>query len=162
MSKINLPIGKTGQNGITKLDSGSYELWKTLNVQTVSITNVGYVIYWKNGKLHLFHRKIYELNYGIVLTKTDRIDHIDQDPLNNCINNLRLCSQSENLCNRGKQKNNTSGHKNVTFDKSRNKWRVGINKNGKKCFTKRYDTLEEAIKVAQEMRIKYHEDYSCE
>ena len=45
------------------------------------------------------------------------IDHIDNNPANNNVKNLRFCSQKENLYNQFKTKTNTSGFKGVVFDK---------------------------------------------
>jgi hypothetical protein len=50
------------------------------------------------------HQFIYFLEYGEVISGygagTVQIDHIDRDPLNNCISNLRVVDYSENNLNR--------------------------------------------------------------
>ena len=55
-------------------------------------------------------------------------DHIDKNPLNNSLNNLRWSTISENNRNRNKNSNNTSGYKNVSWDKHYKLWRVRINR----------------------------------
>lgn len=55
-----------------------------------------------------------------------QVDHCDLNGLNNQRNNLRLASQSQNLANRQKQKNNHSGFKGVVFDKKCRNWKAEI------------------------------------
>jgi hypothetical protein len=50
------------------------------------------------------------------------IDHINRDRLDNCVDNLRWVSRSQNQANRGKSKNKTSIYKGVSFFKRNNKW----------------------------------------
>lgn len=56
-----------------------------------------------------------------------------------CVENTRL----DNLA-AAKPKNNTSGYKGVTWDRSREKWMAQIVFKGKKHFLGRYNTIEEA------------------
>jgi len=71
------------------------------------------------------------------------VDHIDRNPLNNNLDNLRCVTNLENHQNLSKFKNNTSGVPNISFRKNRNKWRYAKTINNK-CFEKTFDTLEEA------------------
>jgi hypothetical protein len=59
------------------------------------------------------------------------IDHIDGNGVNNRWVNLRLANRSLNGANRGKNKNNTSGFKGVTWNRRSNKWRAQIWHRGK-------------------------------
>jgi hypothetical protein len=59
------------------------------------------------------------------------LDHIDADPLNNRLENLREATRSENCFNQGLPKNNTSGFKGVTWDSRRGKWKAGITTDGR-------------------------------
>ena len=59
------------------------------------------------------------------------IDHIDQNGLNNCRNNLRLCSISQNNANRKALPNKTSQYLGVCYVSERNKWVASISKNNK-------------------------------
>jgi len=68
-----------------------------------------------NNKLHLIHRVIFFMHYGY---SPKEIDHINCDRTDNRIENLREATGCENQKNRGKQKNNTSGYKNVTWHKT--------------------------------------------
>ena len=73
------------------------------------------------------HRFIWYLHNGVPEDKY-LVDHIDRNRLNDSLSNLRLATKKENARNRSKQKNNTSGFRGVTFEKSFDKRR---NKNYK-------------------------------
>lgn len=73
-----------------------------------------------------------------------RMDHRDLDRSNNRWSNLRLASNTENGANRAKGKNNTSGHKGVSWCKNRQKWQAGIKINYRRKALGRFDTKEEA------------------
>lgn len=60
------------------------------------------------------------------------------------IENLRAATQSQNNGNKARQKNNTSGFKGVSFDKSRSLWEAQITTNGKKRKIGRFPTKEDA------------------
>ncbi len=74
------------------------------------------------------HRFIWMYHYG---PSSKDIDHINNDLLDNRIENLRECSRSQNLMNRGKFKGCTSKYKGVYFRKDIGKWQAAIRINGK-------------------------------
>ena len=54
------------------------------------------------------------------------IDHIDGNRTNNSLDNLRLCSYSQNNRNSSKRENTSSIYKGVCWDKSIGKWKAQI------------------------------------
>ena len=75
------------------------------------------------------------------------VDHIDGNPLNNKKENLRACTQSENLCNRHCMSNNTSGLIGLHWDKARKRWAPEIQKEDTRIHLGRYKKFEEAAYV---------------
>lgn len=75
------------------------------------------------------------------------IDHIDGDGLNNKLLNLREASVSQNVRKGKIQRNNTSGHKGVSFRKDTNKWSVRLKVNGSYKSLGSYSDKEYASKV---------------
>jgi len=90
-----------------------------------------------------FHRLIYLIHNPDIDMSNLVIDHIDGNISNNNIENLRLCSQSQNACNTRRPKKNKLGYQNIR--ECSGKYRVEIVKN-RTLYNKRFDTLEEAIK----------------
>ena len=115
----------------------------------------GYLRLGINGKEYAIHRLVFFMHNGY-LPKI--IDHIDNNYLNNKIENLREATQSQNLQNSKLSKNNTSGIKNVSWDKEKNKWLVSIKikNNGKSQYIGYYADIELAELIAIEAREKYH------
>tara|TARA_R110000803_G_scaffold171512_2_gene234424 strand:- start:18 stop:524 length:507 start_codon:yes stop_codon:yes gene_type:complete len=79
------------------------------------------------------------------------VDHIDNNPLNNNINNLQLISQRENL---SKDKKGTSKHTGVHWYKRDKKWVSSIRINGKlkhlgrfNCETKAHLAYQNKLKT---------------
>lgn len=64
--------------------------------------------------------------------------------LDNRIKNLRTCNGSLNKLNRGKSINNSSGYKNIGYDKNHKKWFLSITLNCrkyKKEYNDKYNSL---------------------
>ena len=83
------------------------------------------------------------------------IDHIDNNPLNNKVNNLRWCTISENSHNTVVSNKNTSGSKGVHFQTKGNKWIANIIFHGISihlgCFDNKEDAVKARIKKANEV-----------
>lgn len=76
------------------------------------------------------------------------IDHINDNPKDNRVNNLQIVTQRENAFKtQGKY---TSQYKGVIWDKSRNKWQSKIYINGKTKYLGRFDSEYEAHLKYQE------------
>lgn len=103
------------------------------------------------------HRLIYMMHHGY-LPKI--IDHIDGNPLNNKIENLREATFSGNSCNSRMSKTNKSGCKGVCWKKDRNSWKVEMYVSGKPKFFGYYKDFELACLVANEARSKYHKEFA--
>lgn len=87
-------------------------------------------------------------------------DHIDLNKLNNQKANLRICSRSQNKCNMGLRKDNTSGYKGVRLDKNRMVWQARIVYCGKRKSLGYYKTVEEAAQVYDIYAEKYYGEFA--
>lgn len=90
------------------------------------------------------------------------IDHVNGNPVDNRIDNLREATRSQNNYNTKIRTDNNSGHKNVSWHKQRNKWTVRFRIDGKYKSYGLYDCLELASLVASELRAKYHGVFEME
>lgn len=90
------------------------------------------------------------------------VDHIggDDTRTDNRKKNLRISTNSQNLMNRGLQKNNTSGFVGVGWNKARSKWEAHIKVNGKKINLGLYRDIEDAVLARKKAEEKYFGDYS--
>lgn len=84
-----------------------------------SLNKSGYYQIGINNKRYFTHRIIYLYHYRYLPKK---IDHIDNNPSNNNIENLRKVTQSQNCMNRKPHKNRSSKYKGVCWHKASNKW----------------------------------------
>lgn len=116
--------------------------------------NRGSIVIKINGKQYLAHRLAWLYTHGEFPSRL--IDHLDGDPSNNRLNNIRECTNSENLKNQSVSKRNTSGFKGVTFHKLSGKWQAGARLNGKRIHLGLYNTPEEASKVYNDFAKEHH------
>jgi hypothetical protein len=117
----------------------------------------GYINVGFKRKYYAAHRLVFLLNHGFL---PEVVDHIDGDPTNNKISNLRAATKSTNALNRGPRVDNKLGIKNVCWSKLRKKWVVNININKKKTQIGYFEDLELAELVAIEARNKYHGEFA--
>ncbi len=132
------------------------EIFKTINgFDDYSVSNLGNVKHTETGEV--LNQYVYEKSnkYAKVSLKRNEkhrlhdihvliarafipnpenkrcVDHIDREPTNNNVDNLRWVSQQENLMNQNKRRTNTSGYSGVSFYKHSNKWRTQLMAVGK-------------------------------
>jgi len=91
--------------------------------------------------------------------KSEKVDHINGDPLNNLDENLRRCTQQQNSFNSKLSKNNTSGVTGVIWREDRNKWIAQIMVNRKCIRLGSFDNFEKAVEIRAEAEIKYFGEY---
>jgi hypothetical protein len=116
-------------------------------------------IYTRNEQGERIHNAVKIHN---VIMKTNKIiDHIDsRNTLDNRRSNLRVTSNELNSKNRkGKNINNSTGYRNVSFDKKTNKYIVQLQIDGKNTCLGRFNDVHEAGKFAEEMRRIYYGEF---
>lgn len=117
----------------------------------------GYIQIGINKKLYLSHRLAWLYVYGEF--PSNLIDHIDGNPSNNRIENLRECTDGENQLNRKINSNNKSGHKGVCWAAHANKWKATGTGTKKREHLGYFDSKEEAVKVYQEFCLLHHGEF---
>lgn len=78
----------------------------------------------------------------------DELDHIDRNPLNNSLANLRVATRSENNRNRRLSEYNTSGFRGVYKGRD-NRWVSQLKINGTGHHLGVFDTIDQAIAARQ-------------
>ena len=73
------------------------------------------------------------------------VDHINGDPLDNTRDNLRICSQGENVLNKRFMSNNASGFIGVSYKKDRDRYDPEIRFEYTRCHLGMTKTIEEAV-----------------
>lgn len=153
--------GGDGSNKFCKSPEWNCNVWNKNNAGKLAFTSIANT--YKSGSINKIkykaHRILFKMYYGY---DPDEIDHIDGNPLNNCISNLRDCSRLENMKNVAMQHDNTSGQTGVCFDKARMKWSARIECEKKVYYLGRFDTFEEAVNVRlqAEKELKFHENHA--
>lgn len=130
-----------------------------LNTSNYARTGNAYFLhsFWENGRNRNEHL------HRMILLLEDKnlfVDHKNGNTLDNRKENLRICTKSENMRNRGKQKNNTSGFKGVSFHKTRKKWRATLMIFRKNVYSGLFHTKEEAHLAYCEAAKKYHGEFA--
>lgn len=101
----------------------------------------GYLKTLIKRKPYRLHRIIFMMHHGYL---PKYLDHIDGDPANNRIENLRPATSSQNNLNRGKHKRNTSGFKGVTWVATQGRYSARIAVGNKRLFLGYFDDPKEA------------------
>jgi HNH endonuclease/AP2 domain len=108
-----------------------------------------------NGKYLAVHRIIYVMFHSNI-DKGMVVDHIDRNPLNNTIENLRVVPRLINNRNYSKYANNTSGKTGVQLTKD-NRFRVTWRECGKHC-TKSFSISKYGYNMAKKLAYSFRDD----
>lgn len=115
------------------------------------ITNDGYV---KTTCKLIVHRLVMNCPDNM------QIDHINHKKNDNRKSNLRIVTANQNMMNRPKPLNNTSGIVGVRSNKEKSKWVSNIRYNNKLIHLGYFNVFEDAVKVRKEAEEKYFGQYS--
>ena len=154
MKEIKLSQGK-----VTIVEDQHFEdlnQWKWCYHKGAAVRNERKIINGKNKVVYiLLHRFLLKPNKGMV------VDHIDGDPLNNIRNNIRVCTQSQNLMNKRVKRNKTSSkYKGVFFNKKRKTWNAQLLKRGECKYLGAFDTEIEAAKSYDSAALEKYGEYA--
>jgi hypothetical protein len=100
----------------------------------------------KTGKCKRLHRVITNCPDRLV------VDHINHDTLDNRKQNLKVCTNTENMQN---IKSNASGIIGVSYHKSQKKYQASISYNRKRIYLGIFENIEDAITARKEAELIY-------
>jgi hypothetical protein len=104
-----------------------------------------YLIIQLASKKYYAHHLAWLYGYGAL--PSAQVDHIDRNPANNRLANLRLVTRSENVHNSSPSRKNTSGYRGVTWNGKNGKWQAQIMANCKYHFLGLFDDATVASQV---------------
>ncbi len=133
------------------VDSCDYEYLMQWNW---SLSDTGYAI--RSGRTRM-HREVLKRAGHSDFPVCDHINHIKTD---NRRGNLRPATKSQNRCNSKLRRDNTSGHKGVSWCKVMKKWCAYINKAGKRFRLGHFDDKLDAAKAYNKAALKLHGEFA--
>ena len=101
------------------------------------------------------HRVILARMVGCDLLKTEHCDHINGNGLDNRRENLRICTNQENIRNQLPTRGGSSQYKGVCWDKSKGKWQSNITLDGRQRNLGRFTSEVEAAKAYDAAALKH-------
>jgi hypothetical protein len=91
-------------------------------------------------------RSLYLHQLLVAVGPDQQVDHRNHDGLDNRRSNLRISTRSQNQANRRIPRNNTSGFKGVSWDRTNRKWQANITINNRQIKLGRYiDAVDAAV-----------------
>lgn len=117
------------------------------------LSRTGYLVANINGKVTKLHRYILDAPSNFV------VDHINRDPKDNRLINLRLCSTSQNNKNTSLQKNNKLSYPGIRKTKH-GKFNVRITCNRSEIHVGNYETFEEAVSARKQAEVEYFGEFA--
>lgn len=117
----------------------------------------GYFGVGLKGKEYLVHRIIFALEYGYL---PECVDHIDRNPSNNLISNLRDSDYSSNVWNSGISKSNSTGIKGIRITYN-GKFEARVAAKGVTYQVGTFDNIEEAASELKKFRANLHKNFAC-
>jgi len=121
------------------------------------------------NRIHLFGRKFVAGRVAWLLTYGEwpesSVDHINGDPGDDRLVNLRLADDSEQQWNKGLNRNNSSGVKGVSFNKRRAEanlppWETYITIAYKRVHLGFFEKMSDAITHRQKAEVLYHDEFA--
>lgn len=146
-------IIKTRKQGIkkVKIDIEDIEKIKDFTWCWIDSGTNRNAVYIQSTSCNIYGKRI-KLHRLIMSCPEDKvIDHINRDTLDNRKDNLRICTQADNIRNRTTFKNNTSGCTGVTWEKDAKRWRVRINIDNKEYNLGYYKDYNKAVNVRKQI-----------
>lgn len=147
------------QNQIMRTDYKFLDLVQKYNLFATKSSNEGakfYASFEIDSKMHKFHKYI---------TGFEMVDHIDRNPLNNCLSNLRKTDHKLNNNNRSISENSKAVCLGVTYCERDNCFRARIKQNNIEHsiqFSVSKYGYEEAKQMAISARKEYNQVFACE
>lgn len=160
MAKTDITVERVRDLLSYDCTTGLFTWLKTLSNRAVAGTRAGanrgggYRRISIDGVLVYEHHLAWLLCHGV--WPSDTIDHIDGNPSNNAIENLRVGSHAENCQNFGLRKTNTSGHTGVSWHRPRSRWCAYIFKDCKKIHLGLFDTKADAAAAYARAKAELH------
>jgi len=145
---------------VALVDEADYEAvaayrWRAL-IRPTSRTVYAQRVTSSDGKKStlLLHRFLVKAPKGL------EVDHIDGNGLNNTRANLRVGTHAENMRNRRRRCDNSSGYIGVHWHKRDRKWVARITLHGKLKSLGYFDTPEDAARARDAAAIELHGEYA--
>lgn len=122
-----------------------------------TVNTYGYLCCQVDYRKYLVHRVVFFMHFG---WWPPVVDHVNGDPLDNRIENLRSATQRQNCYNSRTPSNNTSGIKNVRFDKRRGTWGVSVRAGGVRLHIGTFRDRNAAADAASEAMHRLHGEFA--
>ena len=112
------------------------------------------------------HRLLYQMYHNKILDSNIVVDHIDCNPGNNTIDNLRECTHQQNGLNRSRVKDGSATNvKGVDYYRPKNRGLIAKEYRGRvvlngKTYCKYFFTLEEAEAWVKQKRAELHGEFA--
>jgi HNH endonuclease/AP2 domain len=142
-------------------------LWRKKTSRKTVVGNEAGTVRKKDGyrqvmidyRTYRTHRLVYLYHYGWM---PEIIDHINQNPTDNRIENLRSATRTENAYNCKLRPDNTSGVKGVTWCKNKRKWVARLYADRRCVNLGRFADMQDAIAAVMAARTQYHGAFASE
>lgn len=112
------------------------------------------------GNIYILMHVLITRLHNINIEANQEIDHINGNPADNRLSNLRVVTHGENMRNTKFYINNTSGVKGVYWNKRERRWKAAISINDKTIHLGTFIRKEDAVAKRKDAENKYFKEFN--